>query len=136
MSMLAADDIALMRADQALSRWDTCRRLVYTAGAVNAYGMPEPPTYVRGDAIACGLDMKSRRIEVEAMGSTQVIVSDARLRLPVSTTVDNRDRIEITYRFAEALGTPLVYELIGEPERGPSGLVVNLRLATDGQGAA
>jgi hypothetical protein len=134
MTMLAADDIVLMRADQALSRWDTCRRLVYTAGAVNAYGMPEPPTYVRGDAITCGLDMRSSAREV--MNGTQVVLADARLRLSVNTTLDNRDRIEITQRFGEVLATPLVYEIIGEPERGPSGLVVNLRLATDGQGAA
>jgi hypothetical protein len=133
MTMLATDDIALMRADQALSRWDTCRRLVYTAGATNAYGMPEPPTYVRGDAITCGLDMNSTN---EVMIGTQVIIADASLRLLVTTTLDNRDRIEITQRFGEVVAAPLVYEIIGEPERGPSGLVVNLRLATDGQGAA
>jgi len=136
MSMLAADDLVMMRADQAQSLWDTCRVLAYTPGTTDEYGMPEPASYVRGDAISCGLDMTGRRMQSEGMGSTQVSLADAVLRLALDTTLDNRDRIEITDRFGEALGTPLVYEVVGEPERGPSGLVVLLKLATDGQGAA
>ena len=113
---------------QAGAMFDTCYVLTRTAGTGDyGYG---PATYTAGSAIACGFDPKPR----EVMGDTQVEMSDGRLRLPVDTTVTHLDRIKITKRFGVTT-TAQTYEILGQPRRGPSGLVLYLRRVTDGSDA-
>jgi hypothetical protein len=38
----------------------------------------------------------------------------------------------VTHRYGQALATPQVYEVVGPTKEGPSCLVCDLRLATDG----
>jgi hypothetical protein len=53
---------------------------------------------------------------------------DAQLRLPINTVISGVDRVRITHRFGVMLlNIGVEYELIGEPMRGPSGLVLKLR---------
>ena len=76
-------------------------------------------------SIACGLDMRAGS---ERHGIEKVIVEyDATVRLPISTTVDLRDRFRITKRFDETLATPLVFDIISPIQRGPSGVRLMLR---------
>jgi hypothetical protein len=128
-----AGQLSHLQAANVAAMWDTCVRVVYDGTATDTYGHPTP-VWTSGAILACGLDnlvgMSSARREV--MIGTQVVVIDARLRLPIDTTLDHRDRIRITHRHGVALSTPEVYEIMGEPARGPSGLVVDLRTVTDG----
>jgi hypothetical protein len=107
---------------------DTCILLAYSA-AQDDYGNASP-TWTAGNPIACGLDPTAQS---EVMQGTQVVVSDAELRLPIDTVVSNLDRVEITHRHGEELDTHQFVEVIGDPERGASGLVLKLRFATDGR---
>jgi len=46
--------------------------------------------------------------------------------------VANIDRVRVTHRYGEALGSPLVFDAIGEPRHGPSALLLDLRTTTEG----
>jgi hypothetical protein len=106
---------------------DTCVRLVYSA-TPDAYGQPSPTWTAAAASLACGYNGKSR----EVMDGAQVVMTDGSLRLPIATVLVNTDRIRLTHRHGVALATALAYEIIGAPAQGPMGLVVNLRLVTDG----
>ena len=128
MRVLDPAELARMRATQASSMMDTCVVLAYGEDGSDNYGLPEH-CYTPQDPTPCGFDPGAGK---EVMDGAQVVVTDARLRLSLGTAVDPRDRIRITHRFGEALATPPTFEILGEPERGPSGMVLNLRLVTDG----
>lgn len=106
---------------------DRCQVLAYTVGAPNAYGH-SAITYPAGSSIACGW----KPVTNEFMQDTQVPAWDGRLRLPIYTVVANHDRIRLTHRFGVALSPVQDYAIIGNPERGPSGLVLKLKSITDG----
>jgi hypothetical protein len=111
------------------SMWDACQVLEYNGYLTDDYGHPAPDWFLRWPAIVCGYDPSARK---EVMDKTQVVLTDAVVRLPIDTTLDNRDRIKVTERHGVTLTAPPTYEIIGEPERGPSALVLALRLVTDG----
>lgn len=111
---------------------DTGVLLWRTASALDDYGQPVAG-WTASAPTSCGLDARASR---EVMPGTNVPVYDARLRLVLGTTVGSPDRVRITHRYGAALDTPIVYEVIGEPMRGPLGLVLNLRSVTDGSGEA
>lgn len=125
-------ELAAMRATQDSAMQDTCRIGVYREVS-DAYGNPDTSSpaslWVYGAALACGLEMVRPR---ETQESGDVPLVDAKLRLPVATSIDERDRIRIERRYGEALDPEKVYEVVGPPRRGPSGLVVSLRLLADG----
>lgn len=129
MRALTAGELARLQDTQESAMLDRCTLLIYQTGAHDAYGMPTP-VYNIGASLACGYDATARKevsVPSGAAGGTQVAITDAVLRLPVSATVGNKDRVKITHRLGELLSVQPVYELIGEPRRGPSGLVLNLR---------
>ena len=109
--------------------WDTCQVLEYNGLATDDYGQPSPDYYLRWPVVACGYNANARK---EVMVETQVVLTDAVVRLPIATVLDNRDRIKITHRHGVALDPKPTYEIIGEQARGPSAIQVNLRLVTDG----
>lgn len=125
-----ADDLTFMQATQEAAMQDTCVLLRYTELDPDVYGNVRHQ-YEEGDSSDCGFDPTASN---EVMEGTQVAVTDAVVRLPIALhgQIDQFDRVKITHRFGVALDSPPTYELIGLPERGPSGLVVNLRLVTDG----
>ena len=110
---------------------DTAVRLVYRETGKDEYGM-SIHEWAEDAELACGYDAKAIK---EVMVGTQVVLTDARLRLPIGTVVDNRDRFRVTRRFGEILANPPTYEILGEPRQGPSGLLLDLRLVTDGSDA-
>jgi len=128
MRTFTTTEIDRLQNAQEAAMQDLCVRLVYSADA-DDYGNPAP-TYSTGAnvALACGLEHVSPA-EVQSTGAVPVI--DARLRLPVDTVLDERDRIRVTYRYGEAMTSPQDFEIIGPVRRGPSGLVLDLKLVTE-----
>lgn len=120
---LLPGEIAQMRVTQQAAMMDTCRRLVWTYIGDDELGNPIYD-YVPGATLVCGLNPDPA---TELAGDTQLTVADARLRLPIGTVLDNRDRLEILTRNGEALSPTLVYEILGQPRRGVTGLILDLR---------
>lgn len=74
---------------------------------------------------ACGLDMRPGQ---ERHGASNTIVEyDATVRLPITVTVDMRDRFRVTKRFGETLSTALVFDIVAPIQRGPSGIRLLLK---------
>ena len=119
-------ELAALETDQEAHMMDTCTIGVYHA-VPDGYGIPTP-TYTAGNPTICGLNENVRQ-EVQSRG--EVVMVDAVLRLPVGTAVDSRDRITITHRFGTQLVTQPVYNIIGTPRTGASGLLLNLELVTE-----
>lgn len=110
---------------------DTAVRLVYRVTGANEYGMAIK-AWAEDEELACGYNATAIK---QVMDGTRVTLTDARLRLPIGTTLDSLDRFRITKRLGEILADPPTYEILGEPRQGPSGLLVDLRLVTDGSDA-
>jgi hypothetical protein len=126
MRVFTATELSRMQVTQDSAMMDSCKILAYSAVA-DDYGNAAE-TYTAGDEMDCGFDPTANR---EVMDDTQVVITDvALLRLPIDTVVSNLDRIQITKRHGVAV-TAETYEIIGNKERGPSGLVLKLRLVTD-----
>lgn len=100
---------------------------VYTDAGDDAYNNPNP-SWVAGTPTACGF-MATRDEEGNEAG--KVPLRDARLRLPIGTTITAKDQFTLTKRHGIAI-TPVTYAVVGTPKQGPSGLVVDLELVTDG----
>jgi hypothetical protein len=123
----SAGELAAMQATQEAHMMDTCVIQVFTAGARNAAGI-KAVSYVDGSAIACGFHIKTVADQLEA---TKVKTTKPELRLPLATVVTGKDRIKLTHRYGVAI-TAEIYQIVGEPKRGPSGLVLELERVTDG----
>lgn len=128
MPLLTDGELDWMRAAQADHMNDTCVILAY-GSTTDENNMPKP-TYTAGSEMACGFRARTPR---EVLERAEVAMSDGDVRLPIGTSLDRRSRIKITKRHGTTLNPAEVYEIIGAPLRGPSGLVVLLKRATDGQ---
>lgn len=120
-------ELARLRATQEAAMQDRCVVQAYSSEP-DEYGNPTV-TYTAGDEIACGVEQVSPR---EVKGTGEVPVIQAKLRLPIGTVIDPRDRIQVMTRYGEALTTPQEFEIAGPVQQGPSGLVLNLRIVDDG----
>jgi len=127
MTVLRAQELARMRASQADLYHDTCRVLQWTAAGIGNWGPMAQPSYPAQSASSCGFKPGSVK---EVMDNGQVVMQTPQLRLPIGTTVTERDRIEITHRYGAELDTPEVYAITGI-RRGPSGLVLDLETCTE-----
>ena len=128
MRQFSTDELARMQDTQESAMQDECQILSYAQAGKDGWNRPLSD-YPISDTVSCGFDATANK---EVMDGTEVAITDARLRLPLGTALDNRDRILITHRFGSSLAEQPVYEIIGKPQRGPSGLVLNLTLVTDG----
>lgn len=133
MRSFTATELDRMQTTQESAMQDTCVLLARTEGATDDYGYPAV-TWTTVDTVDCGFRPLNKG---EFMGDAEVDMPDAKLRLSIdnATDTDNFDRVQITHRFGVALTAALTFEIIGSAERGPSGLVLNLRLVTDGSDA-
>lgn len=118
------DELEYMRNVQEGHMMDTC---VFQHRTVtpNTYNEQVETWPTDSAEINCGLDMRPGS-ERRGVDST-VLQYDAVLRLPITTSVDVKDKIRITKRFGEILTTPLTYEIVGPVQRGPSGIRVLLK---------
>jgi hypothetical protein len=123
-------ELEAMQSTQQVAMQDQAQLLERSSASDDDYGLPVE-TFTAGTLYDCGLDPSAMD---EGMDETEVVMMDAKLRLPLSAQddLDNVDRIKITKRFGVTLTAQPVYEIVGDPERGPSGLVLNLKLLTDG----
>lgn len=115
-------ELAAMQAAQDAHMQDQCAIGRYTDGGTDDYGAPIP-TWPQDEPIACGFNVS--KVD-EVLGAANVPDADAAVRLPIGTTLDARDRVVITQRFGVAVDE-VAYNIIGTPQRGPSGLVVALQ---------
>jgi len=123
MNAFSADELTAMQDTQESAMMDTCVLMRYSE-AMDAINHAVP-TWTDGQTSECGLDMREGE---ERIGDGRVIVKwEARLRLPINTTLDLRDRIRITARFGSPLNTPIVYQIVSPVQQGPSGLRVKLQ---------
>ena len=129
MRHFTATELSRLRSTQDGAMQDVCRVGSYQS-TDDAYNLPDVE-YVYSTETACGLEMVSPE---EEQASGEVSVIDAHLRLPIDTVVTEHDRIRVEQRYNEALTNPLVFEVEGPVKRGPSGLVLELRLVDDGSG--
>ena len=113
------------------SMQDTCVLFTLDAGSANRYGKASESESA-GSEMQCGFSWMNSD---EAKGNTEVSEADAEIRLPLTASLDNLDRIRVTKLQGTALGTPYVFEVIGEPQRGPTAFVLECKLATDTQAA-
>lgn len=122
--MFSASELANMRTAQDGHMMDTGYIQVRTASADSFGEMVE--TFTESvTATALGLDMRPGN---ERHGADMTVTTyDATARLPIATSIDVKDRIRVTKRFGETLGTPLVFEVSAPVQRGPSGVRVQLR---------
>jgi len=124
---MAAGDLVMMVNGQTITHFDACQVLAYTTAQDDHGNMAA--TYTAANSIACGYQQVRPRDEQEM---TEVPVIDAILRLPLTTDLDERDHIRMVTRYGTALDDAMTYEIEGPVKRGPSGLVVDLRLVDDG----
>jgi hypothetical protein len=126
--MLTAADLAGMRATQIAAMGDTCT-LHKWAPTVDNYGT-EVPGYTDTTGVDCGLDVSGggtgggerRRLD----GTIVVINATLRLSLEDGAGLTEEDRITVTHRHGEALTPALAYGIDGQPQRGPTGYVLQL----------
>ena len=121
MNGLMREDLEMMREAQEAAMMDTCVLMRYSE-VKDAINHPVP-TWTDGEISICGLKSTGGN---EQRGNGRTVVRwDARLRMPLNTVIDLRDRVRIVLRFGQPC-TPIVYEVSAPPEIGPSGMVVPL----------
>lgn len=100
---------------------DTCTLVeVIDSDDVEEYG--KPITATNETSSECGLNLTASKEWLNA----EMRVYDARLRLPIDTEISNVDHVIITHRFGVEVDG-MRFEFIGDPRRGPSGLLADLR---------
>lgn len=125
MPLFSTGELAAMQATQNIHMQDEGIVYAYSTASADDFGNPVP-TYTAGTATVCGFKPTSG--EVQRTG--EVGVFDAKLRLPIDTLINEHDRFLLTKRYGVAISSQL-YAVFGPAERGPSGLVVNLKLVTE-----
>ena len=123
---LTAADLVIMRAAQTQSLMDTC--VVQTQSVtVDTYGQGIE-TFTDGSAIACRFVPSNRVAASEVNRTTSTItITPATVRLPLGTTVTPKDRVKITKRFGETLGTALIFGVDAVSTQGPTCITVTLK---------
>jgi hypothetical protein len=97
------------------------------SGGTDVYGTPTVTYEADATATICSLN-DTRADEVHT--TAQLDTHDAVVRFPDGTTIDNRDRVQLTVRLTKTLTTPILYEIDGEIERGLMEIVCPLKLYT------
>ena len=121
--MFDANELANFRDAQSSHMMDTGYRMVRSVSA-NGYN-EQIETFTQSSvSTMCGLEMKAGN-EIDKTTMT-LIEYDAVLRLPITFTIDYKDRFKVTKRFNENI-TALTFEVVSPVQRGPSGLRVLLR---------
>lgn len=120
-----------LRGAQAAHMPDTC--IVQTHSVTQDAHGQEVIDYADGLPIACGFGYAPLGVapEVErADGTTVTVDAQVRLTLADGQGIGTKDRVKLTKRFGTALAPAQVYEVVGPPRVGPSGVVLQLRQVT------
>ena len=127
MRTLTSVELERMQDAQEAAMMDRCDILRLAEGGTDAYGKPLRSWVPSSEYVECGFGYPRPR---EGLGLAQVAELDAVLRLPLWVDVTNLDRVRVTHRFGVKLATAATYEATGPIKRGPSGVVLGLKLAT------
>lgn len=122
--MFTSADLANMRSAHTDRLQDKCyiQALTVTPNSMNEQVKSWADT---GSEISCGLEMNPGS---EEYGVDKVVLQyDAILRLPITTSIDETQRLRVTKRYAETLSTPLIFDIVSPIQRGPSGIRILLR---------
>lgn len=127
MDSFSPDELAGMQATQESAMMSEAYILVYSR--TQDAGEPVEIWTQSPNPIKIGLDTK---VSKEIRKDDQTILNTSgRARLPIDTIIDEKDKLKIITRFGQPI-TPIEYALAGIPERGPSGLVVDLMIIEPG----
>ena len=99
---------------------DSCKRQV----RVDASGFGTNVTYTAQAEQACGFNPTQSR--EERTGQSTRSEADATLRLPLTATVLETDRFQITKRHGETLSPALMFDVEGPVQRGVTSWVIKL----------
>lgn len=83
-------------------------------------------TWSYGDALACGFQYLGGTERSRGAEGTITPVN-ARVRLPRGTSISPLSRFKLTHRYGTVLSTPQEFDVVGYPQEGPSGVVVDLQ---------
>lgn len=129
--------ITRMQRTQIAHMPDTAVLMQKRRGAVDCAGVEDNDFYPVREFCA-GLSYTSgtssatpKTAEQQALNSTDGTVSMPKLRVPhdLLGQIRPQDRIEITHRWQRKI-TPLLFEVFGDGEAGPSAVVYRLRMVT------
>ena len=121
--MFTSNELANFRDAQSSHMMDTGYRLVRSVTA-NGYNEQIEAFTQAQVSTMCGLEMKAGN---ETDKDTMTLIEyDAILRLPITFTIDYKDRFKVTKRHGENI-TALTFEIVSPVQRGASGLRVLLR---------
>lgn len=128
-------ELERMRDVQAGAMMDECEILRRSVVSTDAYGMPvELWTVLTATRCAISHSNTAQGVMAEALGSasqgTQVAIEMRLIRLPRHTDIQTTDHVRLTHRFGDVLAEPVDYEIVGEPQAGPSGLICRLQKVT------
>lgn len=124
--MLNNNQLSHFRERQALSLMDTCRILTYSSSQDDFNQAVASYTEIATD-VPCGLDMRPGN---ERQRDNDIIVSyDATIRLALTVSITEKDRIKVTERYGEAI-TAITFDIVSPIQRGPSGIRLQLRKVT------
>lgn len=129
MTVFTAAELTSMRACQTAFMGDSCQ-IGTVSRSQSATGELIDAAASYGSELACGLEMTGglQRNEFRTQDGT-VVFADAKMRLPHGTALGVRDLVKVTKRQGTAI-TPMVYEVMGEPLIGSTGVVCYLRRVT------
>ncbi len=102
---------------------DTCHKLTYSR-SFNDYNEPVEVYSESSTDIPCGLEQKQG--EERGRDKDTIVSYDATIRLPLTVTLDEKDRLKITERFGESI-TAITYSIASPAQRGPSGIRYRLK---------
>lgn len=126
MTVFTTDEITGLQAAQEAFMQDSCQIGAHSSTQDALGELIDAFTY--GSTTPCGFKMDGglQRSEFRTADGT-VVYADAEMRLPHSAVVKPDDKVKLTARFGVPLAVALVYEVMGEPLVGPSGIVCYLR---------
>lgn len=129
MNKFSDEELARMRSTQVGAMQDTC--IIKDYSTTNDHGEEVPIWTERSGYTDCGLNVKASK-EIHKEDQT-IVTTDAELRLPLQTMIDQRDHILMITRFGQSdQGELKEYAIAGEVRRGPSGLLVDLVIVDPG----
>lgn len=131
--MFATSQLNFMRGVQEARMQDKCK-IGARVNGLDAYGKPSA-VITWGSEIACGLDMREGFFKRGPIGEgvsksgagLELVNYDARLRVAHDTIVKAGDQVKITERFCSDITPEEIYEVMGPPETGPSGMRLILK---------
>lgn len=134
MRNLTANELNRMRMTQNDAMPDTCDILKRSTSS-NEWGNQDRAWVISQSNIPCGLEWDNQKAQSgEAVGEAEASVKRATLRLSTGqyTKISNADRVQIRELNNEMLATPLSFEVIEQPRIGDTGMLVRIRIVSDG----